>query len=481
MRRFALISTGLFACLLHTASVAGEYVEPGFRVQTGLLAVDFSGDQQAASLAFAGRDDGGAPMLGLMRMADEGLEYREIALPDGAVAVDVGAVDGAEAVYVLGGGAIHALTGFDADLAPVAEASSLYRGRSLAELTSDLDFARDIDGDGRVEFLVPDFDVMHVVDAPRQRAIELPSYRRGYDRTVTYRAPTVTAAAEFDDGTLYSVRGDTLLTFEPLAVAASKTRLALGLSDEVELETYYNSYEDIDQNDIVLREVERFTDVNGDGLPDIVTLETVSAGVFDKTTTYRIHHGRDESGRLRFDGEADTVLSSRGFQLGAQIEPLDESRNIIVTASVQVGVRAIIGALFSRAVTMRVEIHPPLENGTVASDVSTTIKVRVKFDFGSGQVEFPTIAFGDIDGDGVNDLVVKERRRDMNWRRGNGDGSFAERSESLSVTGPADGTNVVLGDLDGDGRDELVALYGRADGDELNGRIGVFDNDAGSR
>ena len=42
--------------------------------------------------------------------------------------------------------------------------------------------------------------------------------------------------------------------------------------------------------------------------------------------------------------------------------------------------------------------------------------------------------------------------------------------------GPAEGTNVVLADLTGDGRDELVVLYGRADGDTLAGRVAVIRN-----
>ena len=315
---------------------------------------------------------------------------------------------------------------------------------------------------------------MHVVGATARRSIALPSYRRGYDQTVTYRAPTVATAPGGAGDTFYAVRGDELLRFGPGSKTASASKLALGLSNELEQETFYNSYEDIDQTGLVLREVERFADVNGDGVPDIVTLETVSTGVFNKTTTYRVHHGKLEADQLTFDSEADTVLSSRGFQLNARIAPLDDTRKMMVTASVQLGVRAIIGALFSRAVTMRVRVYPPANNGTIASVPSTTIKGRVRFDFGTGQVEFPTIAFGDIDGDGINDLILKERKRVLHWRRGTGDGGFDARSRSLQIFGPAEGANVVLADLTGNGRDELVVLYGRADGETLAGRVAVI-------
>ncbi|MEO1581834.1 MAG: VCBS repeat-containing protein [Pseudomonadota bacterium] len=451
-----------------------QYVAPDFRIQTGMVSLQFPGSK-GESLAFAGRDQNGTPKLGLLRLDDTKVDYREIELPDTAVAIDAGASStSAEALFVLSAKGVLALDRFDGKLKAVASSSSLYRGRSLAELTSGLNFARDIDADGNAEFLIPDFDVLHVVSEDARRALALPSYRRGYDQTVTYRPTSVTAAPSVNGGALYAVRGKELLSFSGEAENPELSTLTLGLSDENERETFYNSYEDIDQNDVVLREMDRFVDVNGDSLPDIMTLETVSEGVFDKRTTYRVHHGRVMDDRLVFDQEADTTLSSEGYQVGARIAELDESRKLMVTASVRVGVRAIIGALFSRAVTMRVEIYPADQFGTIASNPGTEIKSRVKFDFGTGQVEFPTIVFGDIDGDGINDLILKERKRALNWRRGNEQGAFAKKSAELNVTGPADGTDVALSDLDGDARDEVIVLYGRADGEDLAGQIAVY-------
>ena len=471
---FLLHLTASALMLTFSPAAGADHIEPSFRVQTGLLSLTFP-QENASSLAFAGRNRAGEPLLGLIRIDDDGLSYRELSLPEGAAAIDVGEASASTGtLFVLCAGSVHSLGTFHGEFEKVADTTSLYRGRSFAELNSDLDFARDISGDDVAELLVPDFDAVHMIAETGRREIPVPSYRRGYDQTVTYRTPTVAAAPKVASDTLYTVRGNELLRFDPGSDRAQVQVLSLGLSDELEQETFYNSYEDIDQTDVVLRELDRFTDINGDDVPDIVTLETVSEGVFNKTTTYRVHHGRLEDGQLTYDGEADTVLSSKGFQLSARVAPIDDERKMLVTASVQVGVRAIIGALFSRAVTMRITIHPSTEDGTIASTPSTTIKARVKFDFGTGQVEFPTIAFGDIDGDGVNDLVLKERKRAMNWRRGTGDGSFETNSQELNVTGPANGANVVLTDLTDNGRDELIVLYGRADGDELAGRVAVF-------
>lgn len=468
----------LFALLVaSTANAdADTLFEPGFRIQTGIVEARLA-DSRFTVIAAAGRDANGIPMLALLRAGETGWDYRELALPERTVAIDSGRIDAqSEALFFLAAGAVWRLDSFSGEPVEHLEIESLYRGRSYAELTSGLNFARNLDDTSPAVLVIPDFDQIHLISESTRKTLDLPSYRRSYDRNVSYRTPTVTLIADAGDlPAAYTIRGDRLLTFPPMQSAASETPLGLGLSDELEQELFYNSYEDIDQNDIVLRELDKFVDINGDELPDIMTLETISKGVFDKTTTYRVHHGRQVDELLVFDAEAHTVLSSRGYQIGARIAPLDEQRQIVVTASVQVGVRAIIGALFSRSVTMRIEIYPPDENGTIAEEPSDTIKSRIKFDFSSGQVEFPTIAFGDIDGDGVSDLILKRRRGMLEWRRGDSGGRFSKDAADLDVMGPTDGTNVTLVDLNGDSRDEIVVLYGRADGAERIGKIAIIE------
>ena len=269
------------------------------------------------------------------------------------------------------------------------------------------------------------------------------------------------------------MRGDTLFTFAGDDVEPARRALPLGLSPELELEAFYNNPEDIDQRDVTLREIDRFVDVNGDTIPDILTLETLSEGVFDKTTTYRIHHGRVAGGSLEFDAQPDTVVASKGFQFDARFTDYDAERKMFIAPNVRIGVRAIIGALFSRAVTLAINVHVPDGDGVISADPVTTIKTRIRFDFGSGQAEFPTIQFGDVDGDGRSDLVLKSRRGELSWRRALEDGNFDRDDQPLGIAGPTDGSQVHLVDLDGDGRVEIVVRYGRGDDEALVGQLAI--------
>lgn len=472
----------LAAMLWSAPQMAGAAdVTPGFLVQTAFIDATFPGDA-GASVAVGGRDADGRPVLALLQLKDGRLQLREVALPADAVAIDSGPIaGGADAVFILCSDRVLRLDGFSATPAPVADTESLYRGRSFAELSATIDFARDVTGDGVAELLIQDFDGMHVHGGERyalRSTLQLPSIRRGYDRVVTYRPVRIAAAAGPTGPELVSIRGNELAVFATggpgFGAMPDIAPIELGLSEEREIEAYYNGYDNIDQSQFELREPELLHDINADSLPDLITLQTVSRGVFDKESIYRIHLARRESGRLTFAPEPDAILSGRGYQFGIQAETLGEDRLALVSPSVRIGLRAIIGALFSRSVTLQIAIHTPDAMGDYVEEPSTVVKSKVRFDFGSGQVEFPTIEFGDLDGDGHSDLVLKTGGDELVWRRNRGDGQFDRDDRELDLVAPADGTAVHTVDMDGDGRAEVIVRYGSGDDDALNGLIRVL-------
>ncbi|MEM6989167.1 MAG: VCBS repeat-containing protein [Myxococcota bacterium] len=62
------------------------------------------------------------------------------------------------------------------------------------------------------------------------------------------------------------------------------------------------------------------------------------------------------------------------------------------------------------------------------------------------------IAAGDFDGDGLADLAVTHMEASLSILRGEGDGAFALTAEPLTLPG----VGVAIGDLQGDGRDDVV-------------------------
>ncbi|MEL7485270.1 MAG: VCBS repeat-containing protein [Planctomycetota bacterium] len=461
---------------LSSVAIADEALKLSFLPQTGVVALAFA-DRDGDAIALAGRDDDGLPRLAFLVADDTGYRIIERALPEDAVAIDAGPAGAGDALFVLCASSVERLSSIDGDFEPLASVESLYRGRSFAPLTASLNLADDIDGDGDSELLVQGFDTLAVIDGAgydRLHTLELPSIRRSFERAQNYR-PVRTAHALIDETpTVIAVRGDDLLRYRldslTDTVAGDTEALGLGLSSEREIERFYNGDPELDQRDVTLHEPELLTDLNGDDLPDLVTLETISTGVFDKQTTYRVHLANADAG---FNTTSDTVISSKGYQFYIRTVQLEEDRIAIVSPGVRIGVRTIIGALFSRSVTLDIAVHTSDDSGVIAEAPSAEIRAKVRFDFGSGQAEFPTVEFGDLDGDGRQDLILKRGRDKLGWRRNLGDGMFDRRGTEIDLVAPKNGSNVFTADLDGDGTDEVIARYDMQDGEALRRTLQV--------
>ena len=309
-----------------------------------------------------------------------------------------------------------------------------------------------------------------------RRVLALPTLRRSFERAQNFR-PVRIAAAPGAAPALIAVRGDDLLRFDldsasetGAPLAPTVVPLALGLSSERDIERFYNGDSELDQRNLTLHEPEILADVDGDERPDLVTLETRSTGVFDKETTYRLHLAGND---LNYTSEPDAAFSSDGYQFGIRTVRLEPGRIALVAPNVRIGLRTVIGALFSRSVTLDIAIYAADETGAFTNEPSAEIRAKVRFDFGSGQVEFPTVAFGDLDGDGRRDLIVKRGRDRLGWRRNLGGGAFDRDDRELDLLAPKNGANVVAADLDGDGTDEVLARYDAQDGAALRRRLRV--------
>ncbi|MEO0574409.1 MAG: VCBS repeat-containing protein [Pseudomonadota bacterium] len=473
---FALVTILFWGCNAASAQTSTL----SFNAQTSWVTLQFDG-MDGQSAAVAGRDAQGRAKLAIVHVSDAKLVITESELPQDAVAIDAGATgDDADALFVLTPSHALRIDGINTPAKRVVAASSIYKGRSYSALTGALDFARDIDGDGIAELVIPGFDALSVYDGVTYAASGtpmLPSVRRSYENAVTYRPAryAIARGTRASGIQLLAMRGNDLHQFAAdtngFSAAPVVTPLALGLASERDVEVFYNGDDDIDQSNVVLREAELLKDINSDGLPDLVTLETRSSGVFDKTSTYRVHYAQSGSRGVTFNASADTTLTSNGYQFGFEVVPLSETRNAIVSPSAKIGLRSIISALFSKSVTLRISIHAPDSEGMIPDEPNTEVKAKIRFDFGSGQVQTPTVEFADLNGDGKNDLVLKSRANMLAWRQNLGDGRFASKDKKLDLVAPANGENVGVADFNGDGRDDLIARYSKGDGEALKGTV----------
>jgi hypothetical protein len=99
-------------------------------------------------------------------------------------------------------------------------------------------------------------------------------------------------------------------------------------------------------------------------------------------------------------------------------------------------------------------------------------KVDLNFSLSSGQTGTPVVKLGDVNGDGLKDLILSVSDNRLRIYYGKSDSKiFTKRSVSYKTHLPSDGDLVSVNDLNYDGKDDLLMSFSAAD---EQGRIKTF-------
>ena len=107
----------------------------------------------------------------------------------------------------------------------------------------------------------------------------------------------------------------------------------------------------------------------------------------------------------------------------------------------------------------------------------TSKEVELTFSLSSGTSGSPVVKLADIDGDGIKDLVLSDGDDALKIYKGSDKGVkklFAKRGKKHKIDLPKEGESIVVEDLNGDGKDDLLIKYSTQDQDEYHKQIRVL-------
>ncbi len=409
-------------------------------------------------------------------------------LPGELLAMDVARNQDGETLCFLDPEGALCLDFLSGDLRRVLSFSSLFRLPRSGSI-ADLDFLQDLNGDELDDLLVPDFGglvfALQKADGSFASATDLlanPDMTLG-KTVVRYRLPRTSLADANFDG-----RMDVLLLEDrSLRVYAANaeggydhqgTLLSLGLdiASKAQLQEWESDRGDMDQSDMSIRVIERVADLDGDGAPDVLTEATHSRGVFDKSSDFAVHLGRNQDGWVYHTDPPDSVMVSKGMQFDLVVEDLDgDGRKDLIIPSIRLGLGRVIKALFSGSMSMDLDFYRADERGHYPAEPNFSASTKVRIDMKKGHADVPAVLAADFSGDGVKDLLLQLNKDELKITLGDGSPSlFAGRSFKISASLPRNGDRIQPLDVDADGLSDLVIQYGDSDGPELAGRLSVF-------
>lgn len=216
----------------------------------------------------------------------------------------------------------------------------------------------------------------------------------------------------------------------------------------------------------------RLLDMDGDGTPDVLHREgntQEATYAFFRTPPVRLRDGAlIGDGGLR---PPAAVVRLSGFQLEPVFTDLDGDGDLdLINTSIPIDMRNTMRALGGHVTShTRAFLTRTTESGfTLPNDpdaeVTSDIGVQVRFKpAGTIDIErsFTILPQGDLDGDGRRDLVIRTGPETLRIRRGVATGVWEKDGREVKIPPVGASPNVegFPADVDGDGKDELLLLY----------------------
>lgn len=206
-----------------------------------------------------------------------------------------------------------------------------------------------------------------------------------------------------------------------------------------------------------------FDDINGDGLPDLITHSLEGRSLLRLKSAYRFHFGAPSETGVRFSPVADTEIRPIGTKtLGYafhRIQDLDGDGPVdVMIYTVETGIGKMFSALLGSSITVDFEYFHMNEDGFPNTpSLKKTLKTNFDPLYASNGFFFPTVEGGDVSGDGRQDLLVGRGRNELLLFYGRESPELlSEPPQKIDVAIPDRETHIQLFDLNRDGREDIL-------------------------
>lgn len=487
---FVLLSPWAFA--QQQLSFSNQEIDVGINIIRSVEAVNLESDREKELVAF-GTDDNDQLTMVVLGSKNEGKHevIARVKLPDNVIAFDIGVEqeNGLQDIYFLTKTHIkkYVLSSSNEQSQFINEQAitSLYITNKPAFI-SKKSFVRDLNNDNIDDFILPNFEQTHLwlscnCKQRRQQSIATAGQMIVNPESMSFR-PTRLEFADMNNDQKTDV------------ITMERGRLNVYLQQEggifedearvIEINPMIDAldWEELreadgsgkDQSNLVHRRLNEVRDINGDNIPDLTVFYSQGSSVLKQANDFEFYYGEIQNGLIVFPDNASTRIST-GERLGdLQLVDLNNDNKMeALVFSIDISIRDIIAALFSGKVKLDVLVFGTNQEGLYESEPLVKDNVDLRFSLTSGQSGNPIARIEDINGDGLNDILLSDGTDKIKVRLGDNGSKrvFARKSSSHPLSLPQNPDTITHQDINGDSKIELIMYYGRQDDESLRRKI----------
>ena len=215
--------------------------------------------------------------------------------------------------------------------------------------------------------------------------------------------------------------------------------------------------------DMTGRVLHSLTDLNGDGVADLVVFSLEIRSMWSAHATYEVHFGTPTpDGGTMFAPDVGTAIQSDGVPFGIGRHDFDRDGQVdMMSTTIKIGIfktiRMIIGAILTRSVSLDLDFYR-MEGGIYPDKPNATRRIKTDSLGKSGEraALLPSALIGDVNGDGRSDLLVGRSRKELRVFLGvPGPELFARRPQKVAVAMPKQEYTWLV-DLNKDGKQDIL-------------------------
>ena len=204
--------------------------------------------------------------------------------------------------------------------------------------------------------------------------------------------------------------------------------------------------------------LETIEDINGDGLVDIVTKESVREGIMSRTNVLMVRYGFLENDVINYKKEPDGKATFDGEGMIKFKDVDGDGLKDYYTLSVEMGIGTMMSVM-SGAIDMDLRFYKLGENGKYIKKPAYENEVEMPIGSSSDGVALTDVS--DFNGDGINDLILKTDDDEFTiYSRAKGKRLFGKRGADYEISLPKS-VRTEIKDFNNDGKADILFLYGK--------------------